>query len=118
MQPLVENAIKHGVAPSKTGADVEVIGEAIEQSNGGRLQLTVRNTGMPLRSDGGPVRGDRVGVENIRRRLRGHYGAGAMLTLTADPAGGTVATIVMPIAPEHNRVEDLDDVNAIASSSR
>jgi hypothetical protein len=57
-------------------------------------------------------------MENIRRRLRGHYDAGAMLTLTVDPAGYTVATIVIPIALDHDRVEDLDDVNAIASSSR
>jgi two-component system, LytTR family, sensor kinase len=118
LQPLVENAIKHGVAPSKTGADVEVVAEAIEEPGAHRLQLTVRNTGMPLRADGAVLRGDHVGVENIRRRLSGHYDAGAKLTLTADPAGYTVATIVIPITLDHNRVEDLDDVNSAASSAR
>jgi two-component system LytT family sensor kinase len=117
LQPLVENAIKHGVAPSKTGADVEVIAKAIGQSGARRLQLTVRNTGTPLGADGGRVPGDHVGVENIRRRLRGHYHAGATLTLTAD-AGYTVATIVIPIAPDHDRIEDLDDVEATASRAR
>jgi hypothetical protein len=118
LQPLVENAIKHGVAPSKTGGDVEVNARAIDQSGQHCLQLTVRNTGTSLHAAGGRMPGEHVGVENIRRRLAGHYGDGAGLTLAADADGHTVATIVIPITHEIDRTEDVDHVEAIAGRSR
>ena len=108
LQPLVENAIKHGVAPSKSGGDVEVVAEAA----GDRLRLSVRNTGAPLHETASRNAGEHVGVENVRRRLAGHYGQGATLTLTTDRAGNTVAEIVMPLveqAREENR-----DAQAVA----
>ena len=118
LQPLVENAIKHGVAPSKTGGDVEVSARAIDQSGAPHLELTVRNTGTALHAAGGRVPGEHVGVENIRRRLAGHYADGARLTLTADAEGHTLATIVLPIAHDIDRLQDSDHVEAIASRSR
>jgi two-component system LytT family sensor kinase len=118
LQPLVENAIKHGVAPSKTGGDVEVRAQAIDQSAAPRLELTVRNTGTALHAAGGRVPGEHVGVENIRRRLAGHYGDGARLTLTADADGHTLATIVMPVTQDIDHIQDPDHVEAVASRSR
>jgi LytS/YehU family sensor histidine kinase len=118
LQPLVENAIKHGVAPSKTGADVEVIARAIDQATAPRLQLIVRNTGTPLHAAGGRAPGDHVGIENIRRRLNGHYEGAAALTLTAGGGGWTVATIVIPIPRDAEGAEDAQHVEATASRSR
>jgi hypothetical protein len=96
LQPLVENAIKHGVAPSKSGGDVEV--SATIAADTGQLRLTVRNSGAPLHAAASRFAGDHVGVDNVRRRLAGHYGEGATLTLATDPHGVTIAEIHMPMA--------------------
>ncbi|MGE3491319.1 MAG: histidine kinase [Vicinamibacterales bacterium] len=117
VQPLVENAIKHGVAPSTTGGDVEVAARL----DGRQLIVTVRNTGAPLRPDAGltaevpaGAHGARVGVDNIRRRLSGHYGDRATLSLTAQPGRGTVAELVMPIDEASGMNEDDRDAQAVA----
>ena len=108
LQPLVENAIKHGVAPSTSGGDVDVTARTI----GDRLQLTVRNSGAPLRPAGDRGAGEHthVGVDNVGRRLAGHYGAEARLTLTADAQGRTVAEIMIPTAATHKEAEDAEAV--------
>jgi hypothetical protein len=118
LQPLVENAIKHGVAPSTSGGDVEVGARDLASPGAHRLQLTVRNSGASLHAAGSRLTGEHVGVENIRRRLHGHYGDGATLTLAVDEAGRTVATIMIPIAQEADRLEDTDHVEVTAGRSR
>jgi hypothetical protein len=125
IQPLVENAIKHGVAPSKNGGDVEVMA-SIVTSPERRLRIAVRNTGAPLHDTGSQTAGEHVGVENVRRRLTGHYGAGATLTLVRDSSGSTVAEILMTVAelslaggsedPPRRELED--DRHAEAASGR
>jgi two-component system, LytTR family, sensor kinase len=110
LQPLVENAIKHGVAPSKSGGDVEVTARIIAQD---QLHLEVRNTGAPLHAATERNAGDHVGVENVRRRLSGHYGDLARLTLTTDANGSTLAELVMPITDAMSH-EDTDDAQAVA----
>jgi two-component system, LytTR family, sensor kinase len=93
VQPLVENAIKHGVAPSRSGGDVEVRASITDESI---LRVAVRNSGAPLHAAAPRGSGERVGVDNVRRRLAGHYGEAATLTLVTDAAGSTVAEITMP----------------------
>ena len=110
LQPLVENAIKHGVAPSKSGGDVEVTAAVVA---GNRLQLTVRNTGAPLYGASERASGEHVGVDNVRRRLAGHYGDDARLTLTTAPHGQTIAQIVMPLTTDAT-LEDTEDAQAAA----
>ena len=123
IQPLVENAIKHGVAPSTTGGDVEVTAHLDSSAGIERLHVAVRNTGAPLqlqdgRADlshvtpGGKV--DQVGVDNVRRRLAGHYGGGATLTLAAAPGRGTVAELVIPLVEAAGMSEDDHDAQAVA----
>jgi hypothetical protein len=110
VQPLVENAIKHGVAPSITGGDVEVRAEHAGSGAEPRLRIVVRNTGAPLVSGFGRG-GEHVGLDNVSRRLTGHYGPSARLTLTTDERGGTVAELLLPLAdhttlPEEQHVQD------------
>ncbi|HEX6164796.1 MAG TPA: histidine kinase, partial [Vicinamibacterales bacterium] len=117
LQPLVENAIKHGVAPSKTGGDVTVSARITGRGGDRQLELSVRNSGAPLRVEGALGGGEHVGVDNIRRRLAGHYGAAAMLQLHATAGGDTVATVRMPLIDDH-RDEDLNHAEAIAGRTR
>ena len=110
LQPLVENAIKHGVAPSKSGGDVEVTARMIAPD---QLHLAVRNTGAPLHAASDRNTGDHVGVANVRRRLSGHYGELARLTLTTDAEGSTLAELVMPTTDALSQ-EDTDHAQAVA----
>ena len=75
MQPLVENAIKHGVAPSACRAATwrSWRGARRRRPGGLRLRVTVSNTGAPL-SANYRRGGDHVGLDNVERRLAGHYG--------------------------------------------
>jgi LytS/YehU family sensor histidine kinase len=85
LQPLVENAIKHGIAPSIPGGDL--ILRARVQDGG--VFLEVWNSGEPFHDGQG---GSGIGVKNLRSRLALHFGAGA--SLTVGPSGqGTLASI-------------------------
>ncbi|HZU52311.1 MAG TPA: histidine kinase [Holophagaceae bacterium] len=75
LQPLVENAIKHGISPSKRGGTLVVILE--REGNG--LVLAVKNTGVSAQPSSAPGFG--MGLRNLRERLVLAYGTGATLTL-------------------------------------
>ncbi len=108
LQPLVENAIKHGVAPSKSGGDVEVSASLVDGEHGKRLRLAVRNTGARL--DAAPrAAGARVGVDNLRRRLAVHYGNAASLSLSTDATTGTVAELLIPLLRQGYGEPDIRD---------
>jgi LytS/YehU family sensor histidine kinase len=96
LQPLVENAIKHGVAPSVQGGEVTITARRLDAPPA-MLALTVRNTGKPLGPDIGRGAGH-VGLANVERRLAGHYGTQATLSLTADATQATVAEIRLPLS--------------------
>ena len=92
VQPLVENAIKHGIANSRTGGRVAVHARAA----GDDLVISVSNTGFltnALQIAQGRRRG--VGLANLDARLRHIYGEAAQLTLSAT-AAETRAEIVLP----------------------
>lgn len=114
VQPLVENAIKHGVAPSTNGGDVEVTAWLDAAKDGERLHVSVRNTGAPLQPGAPRDAGEHVGVENVRRRLAGHYGGRALLTLAAEPGRGTIAELILPIVEAAEQDKDDRDAQAVA----
>ncbi len=89
LQPLVENALKHGVAASPQGGRLRVA--ARETPEGVRLE--VRNTGAPLGGEGG--RGTGVGLRNLEARLHLAYGEGARFGLRAE-GEWTLAEIRLP----------------------
>jgi signal transduction histidine kinase len=92
LQPLVENAIKHGLEPKRGGGLVRV--QACRE--GDELVLRVTDTGV------GPgtatATGTRFGLHQVRERLATVYGALASLTLEPGPAdtGGTIVTLRWP----------------------
>ena len=93
LQPLVENAVHHGLEPTLDGGTVAVRAHVA----GGQLLLEVLDNGRGL--DCPPRRGNRAGagmaLTNIRQRLQGRYGGEATLELTATDAG-TLARITLP----------------------
>jgi signal transduction histidine kinase len=95
LQPLVENCIKHGLEPAIAGGQVEVCAAR----EGDVLVLSVRDTGVGLPAGIGTDGG--FGLRQVRERLATLYGSGASLTLEVaqDTAGGTLATIRLPLAP-------------------
>ena len=96
LQPLVENAVKHGVEKVAAVGRIEIEG----RRDDARLILTVSDNGPGLEQRGGsdtvPDAEGGVGLENIRQRLEQLYGSAQSLTLLAKPGGGTVARIVLP----------------------
>jgi two-component system LytT family sensor kinase len=91
LQPLVENAIRHGITRRITPGRVEVKAWGGE----GRLHLIVRDDGVGLRSDR-PMR-EGVGLSITRARLRQLYGAEQRFALAPAPEGGAVCTLSFPL---------------------
>jgi two-component system, LytTR family, sensor kinase len=90
LQPLVENAIKHGISRRAAAGRLDI--EA--RSSNGTLTLTVRDDGPGLSGAEHAARG--VGLRNVRTRLEHLYGAAQSLTLEESPGGGALATVTLP----------------------
>lgn len=95
VQPLVENAIKHGIAGARAGGRVSVSATLEDENGASELRIAVRNTGAPLRgrrpdSNGG------VGLRNVERRLACYYGHRARLALLTTDEGDTLAELRLP----------------------
>ncbi len=91
LQPLVENAILHGVAPKSGAGRVDVIGRV----DGGRLHLEVRDDGAGLPTTVKSAR-EGVGLANTRERLAKIYGIEGQLTINSVPGRGVSVQIVLP----------------------
>ena len=91
LQPLVENSIRHGIAPRATPGNVEVRAERAD----GRLRLIVRDDGPGLSSAGATAR-EGLGLTNVRARLRELYGPEHELRLADRPEGGLEVTLLIP----------------------
>lgn len=94
LQPLVENAVRHGLEPSIEGGSIRV---AAQGEAGRWLELTVRDTGAGLPAPGAPPPGG-FGLDQVRERLATLHGAAARLTLEspADGLRGTLARVRLP----------------------
>jgi hypothetical protein len=95
VQPLVENAIKHGIAAVRDGGRIEIRASRSAEA-GACLRVTVRNTGAPLEV-GGSVRGLGIGLRSVVDRLRNYYDGHAAFTLYRDADGATVAQLTIPM---------------------
>jgi LytS/YehU family sensor histidine kinase len=89
IQPLVDNAIKHGVWPCQGGGTVHLT----TRQEGRALEISVRNTGEPLARDSRP---GSTGLENLRHRLSLEYGVTGHFSITSDGLW-TVATVTIPL---------------------
>jgi signal transduction histidine kinase len=91
LQPLVENAIRHGLAPRAAAGRVEVSA----RRDDGSLRLVVRDDGVGVHAAGGPAR-EGVGLGNTRERLRRLYGARHRLEIRSAPGAGFTVDIAIP----------------------
>ncbi|MBX3586743.1 MAG: histidine kinase [Ramlibacter sp.] len=98
LQPLVENAIKHGLEPKVEGGRVSVSARL----EGAELVLEVADTGVGLEA-AAPGDTERAspgfGVAQVRERLATSYGAESAIELVAANGGGSTATVRFPSKP-------------------
>jgi two-component system, LytTR family, sensor kinase len=92
LQPIVENALKHGISKRREGGLVRIA--ALAQDD--RLRINVSNDG-PAPAVDWEVVGTGVGIANVRARLTALYGSGSSFELRARADGGAEATIHLPL---------------------
>jgi two-component sensor histidine kinase len=91
LQPLVENAVTHGLSDRKQGGSLRI---EVRRAQG-TLELEVVDDGVGLGNS--TRRGSGLGVENTRQRLRLRYGQAAALELSSVAGGGTRALVRLPL---------------------
>lgn len=90
IQPLVENAVRHGLEPSILGGEIAVDCRVVE----GQIRIEVRDTGGGLPEDSRPG----TGTENVRERLLAIYGEAACLSLEEVAPSGVMVVVEYPDA--------------------
>jgi len=94
VQTLVENAVKHGVAPRREPGSIEI--RITRKDN--TLRVDVRDSGSGFPVDGSGVYAAGHGLKNVQDRLRGHFGDDAQLLIERDEEDEmTEVSIVMPL---------------------
>jgi signal transduction histidine kinase len=105
LQPLIENAVKHGLEPQVDGGTVRVKAARIRRDGVDTLQICVDDDGAGLaaaarrgrRTVAGGPDGHGIALANLRERLQARFDAAASLTLTELPEpGGTRCCLVVP----------------------
>jgi signal transduction histidine kinase len=95
LQPLVENALRHGIAPKIGGGRVDIVARREDDA----LRLEVCDTGVGMQPDRLDS-GDGVGLRNTRSRLQHLYGSDHRFELKTPSGGGVAVTIVIPFVSE------------------
>ncbi len=92
LQPLVENAIRHGIATQSGPGLIEI--RAIREN--GSLYLQVRDNGPAQKADSLQSRREGIGLTNTRERLKHLYGDSYSFNLRRRQPGGMVANLIIP----------------------
>jgi len=95
LQPLVENAIKHGLEPKVGPGRIDVIARATDAG----IEISVVDSGLGLHPDDASTGSSDIasyGLQHVRERLRAVYGARASLTLQARTPSGVCALVRIP----------------------
>jgi two-component system sensor histidine kinase LytS len=98
LQPLVENALKHGLLPRIEGGSIEISGE----QDGKDVCLTVRDNGIGIEGDrlktllDDSVCSKSIGIKNVNKRLICKYGSSYALKVESRPGAGTLVSLTIP----------------------
>ena len=95
LQPIVENAIRHGIAPRSAPGHIDIQARRMN----GTLQLQVIDDGPGIVKKNGSLFKEGLGLANTEARLQQLYGAEHKLDLENVPEGGLVVTIEIPYKP-------------------
>ncbi len=90
LQPLIENAIKHGLEPKIEGGSVNLKAER----NGAQLRISVIDTGLGF----GGAPSDGIGLKNVRERLEKLYGNDGSISVEENQPSGTRVILNIPLA--------------------
>jgi sensor histidine kinase YesM len=93
LQPLVENAISHGLEPKIEGGTVQVVARGKE----GVLTVTVSDDGLGIRETAAKATDGGMGLANVRARLDALYGRAGSLALQEKVGSGVTAVVSLPI---------------------
>jgi sensor histidine kinase YesM len=94
LQPIVENAIRHGIAPHAAPGRIEILAE---RKNGTlRMQVRDNGRGLMLNQSINPRFREGLGLANTKARLEQLYGTAYRFELANDPDGGLVVTLEIP----------------------
>lgn len=105
LQPIVENAIRHGIGRSSAAGRIQISAAHVE----GKVVVTVQDDGPGLPA-AGLVQGRGIGLSNTRARLHQLYGDAAQLTVENAEPGGAIVTMVLPyhVAPGASETEVME----------
>jgi signal transduction histidine kinase len=98
LQPLLENAIKHGLESKIEGGHIDVTAKRHDD----KLTLTVSDTGLGLEATNHAhygKHGTHVGLANVRERLFALYGEQAEFKLCPNTPAGAIAELILPLSP-------------------
>ena len=93
LQPLVENSIKHGLAPKVDGGSIYLRSRIVDS----RLVIEVEDDGVGMTTTGGDGTGTGIGLANVQERLKVLYGDSASMEMESREAMGTTVRMVLPM---------------------
>lgn len=94
LQPIVENAVRHGISPSVAGGTVSIDARIAD----GSLVITVRDDGVGVSTDDlHDTMSTGYGLRSVRDRLNTRYGAGDWITIKSEPDRGMTVRLTIPI---------------------
>src|SRR6185436_3198637 len=96
LQPIVENALRHGIGTRIGPGRIDVIG----RQYGRMLRIEIRDDGPGLKEPGR----ERIGIANTRSRLQQLYGDAYHFEMLNASSGGVVVTLEIPASPQPARL--------------
>ena len=103
LQPIVENAVKHGILPKRNGGKI-IIG-AVRENEGILLFVKDNGVGMGCVSKGNDPKGCGIGISNVHQRLINVYGEKYGLKIDSTHGEGTNISMVIPFCTRSVKID-------------